>query len=123
MLTKTNIENIRLSKLIIISVVLKFFDCYNIFGKYEVIRLYTIFFGSDNDCEVNDDEFVSSSGLPDDDFEILAEESDNDLDSLTTNALLAPDGALYYTADVESRLCHRGVIFYTKLVNNSDIWA
>ena len=82
---------------------------------------YSSFSGSDSDYEVNDDEFVSSSGLPDDDFEILAEESDNDLDSRTTNALLTPDGAQYYTADVDSRLRHRGVIFYTKLVNNSDI--
>ena len=121
MLTKTNIENILLRKLIIISVVLKFFDCYNIFGKYEVIRLYSSFSGSDSDCVVNDDEFVSSSGLPDDNFEILAEESDNDQDSLATNALLAPDGVQYYTTDIESRLRHRGVIFYTKLVNNSDI--
>ena len=81
------------------------------------------FSGSDSDYEVNDDEFVSSSGHSDDDFEILAEESDNDLDSLTTNSLLAPDGAQYYTADVEieSRLRHRGFTFYTKLVNNSDI--
>ena len=82
---------------------------------------YSSFYGSDSDYEVNYNEFVSSSDLPDDDFEILAEESDNDLDSLATNALLAPDGAQYYTADVESRLRHRGVIFYTKLVNNSDI--
>ena len=40
---------------------------------------YSSFSGSDSDYEVNDDEFVSSSGLPDDDFEIIAEESDNDL--------------------------------------------
>ena len=73
---------------------------------------YSSFSGSDSDYELNDDEFVSSSGLPDDEFEILAEESDNDLDSLTTNELLAPDGAQYYTADVESRLRHREVIFY-----------
>ena len=59
---------------------------------------------------------VSSSGPSDDDFEILAEESDNDLYNLTTNALLAPGGTQYYIADVESRLRHRGGIF-----NNSDI--
>ena len=64
---------------------------------------------------------LSSSGPSDDDFEILPEQSDNDLDSLTTNALLAPDGTRYYTLDVESRLRHRGGIFYTKLVNISDI--
>ena len=81
----------------------------------------SIFSGSDSDYEVNDDEYVSSSGPSDDDFEILAEESDNDLDSLTTNAFLAPDGTWYYAVDVESRLRHRGGIFYTKLVNNSDI--
>ena len=75
---------------------------------------YSSFTGSDSDYEENDDEFVSSSGIPDDDFEILAEESDNDLDNLTANALLASDGAQYYTVDVESRLRHRGVIFYTK---------
>ena len=78
------------------------------------------FSGSDSDYEVNDDKYVSSSGPSYDDFEILAEESDNDLDSLTTNSLLAPDGTQYYTADVESRLRHRG-IFYKKLVNNSDV--
>ena len=61
LLAKTNIENILFRKLIIISVVLKFFDCHNIFGKYEVIRLYSSFSGSDSDYEINDDEFVSSS--------------------------------------------------------------
>ena len=64
---------------------------------------------------------INTLATSDDDFEILAEESDNDLDSLTTNALLAPDGTQYYTVDVESRLRHRGSIFYKKLVNNSDI--
>ena len=79
------------------------------------------FSGSDSDYEVNDDKYVSSSGPSDDDFEILAEESEYDLDSLTTNSLLAPDGTQYYTADAKSRLRHRGCIFYKKLVNNSDI--
>ena len=79
---------------------------------------YSSFSGSDSDYEVNDDEFVNSLGLPDDDFEILAEESDNDLDSLTTNALLAPDDAQYYTADVESRLSHRRVIKQKILFDN-----
>ena len=79
------------------------------------------FSGNDSDYEVNDDKCVGSSGSSYDDFEILAEESDNDLDSLTANALLAPDGTQYYTADAESRLRHRGGIFYKNLVNNSDI--
>ena len=79
------------------------------------------FSGSDSDYEVNDDKYVSSSGPSYDDFEILAEESDNDLDSLTATALLAPDATQYYTADAESRLHHRGGIFYKKLVNISDI--
>ena len=79
------------------------------------------FSGSDSDYEVNDDKYVSSSGPSYDDFEILAEESNNDLYSLTANELLAPDGSQYYTADAESRLRHRGGIFYKNLVNDSDI--
>ena len=92
-----------------------------IFSAYTRSSDDSSFSGSDSDYEVNDDKYVSSSGPSYDDFEILAEESDNDLYSLTTNALLAPDETQYYTADAESRLRHRGGIFYKKLVNNSDI--